>query len=178
MKDSLGLRLAQERRDFTELKKGKTNVGDVVLIQHFVGLIYTNVVGNLYTQKDLRFFWKTLFLERLFLFFWVLILIKRQDFIVRKTWFFLGFFSFFFILKDFQLIQKDLLFLILKDIFHQKDLDVKERHEISSERHEFLFSERLGCCNFLQKDLVVVIFFRKTCNFFFRKTCNFLQKDL
>jgi len=52
MKDSLGLRLAQERRDFTELKKGKTNVGDVVLIQHFVGLIYT----NLYTQKDLRFF--------------------------------------------------------------------------------------------------------------------------
>jgi hypothetical protein len=57
MKDYLGLRLAQERRDyFTELKKGKTNVGDVVLIQHFVGLIYTNVVGNLYTQKDLRFF--------------------------------------------------------------------------------------------------------------------------
>lgn len=55
----------------------------------------------------------------------------------------------FFILKDFQLIQKDLLFLILKDSFHQKDLDVKERHE-------FLFSERL----------VVVIFFRKTCNFF------------
>jgi len=93
----------------------------------------------------------------------------------------LGFFwvfFIFFILKDFQLIQKDLLFLILKDIFHQKDLDVKERHEISSERHEFLFSERLGCCNFLQKDLVVVIFFRKTCNFFFRKTCNFLQKDL
>lgn len=62
----------------------------------------------------------------------------------------------FFILKDFQLIQKDLLFLILKDIFHQKDLDVKERQEFSSERHEILFSERL----------VVVIFFRKTCNFF------------
>lgn len=39
---------------------------------------------------------------------------------------------------------------------HQKDLDVKERHEFSSERHEFLFSERL----------VVVIFFGKTCNFF------------
>ena len=35
MKDSLGLRLAQERRDFTELKKGKTNV-DIVLIQDFV----------------------------------------------------------------------------------------------------------------------------------------------
>jgi len=42
MKDSLGLRLAQERRDyfFTELKKGKTKVADVVLIQIFVMLIY------------------------------------------------------------------------------------------------------------------------------------------
>jgi len=78
---------------------------------------------------------------------------------------------FFFILKDFQLIQKDLLFLILKDIFHQKDLDVKERHEFSSERHVFLFSERLvifsrKTFNFLQKDLIFfqkdLIFFRKT----------------
>lgn len=60
---------------------------------------------------------------------------------------------FFFILKDFQLIQKDLLFQILKDIFHQKDLDVKERHEFSSERHEFLFLERLGCCNFSSERL-------------------------
>jgi len=50
MKDSLGLRLAQERRDyfFTELKKGKTKVADVVVIQIFVMLIYifTNDLGN------------------------------------------------------------------------------------------------------------------------------------
>jgi len=37
MKDSLGLRLAQERRDFTELKKGKTNVGVVLASSILLG---------------------------------------------------------------------------------------------------------------------------------------------
>jgi len=48
MKDTLGLRLAQERRD-TELKKGKTKVADVVLIQIFCYVdiyIFTNVLGK------------------------------------------------------------------------------------------------------------------------------------
>lgn len=68
------------------------------------------MLAILYTQKDLRFFWKTLFLERLFLFFfgfwsWLKDRISLSERLV------------FFILKDFQLIQKDLLFLILKDIF-------------------------------------------------------------
>jgi hypothetical protein len=38
MKDYLGLRLAQERRDyFTELKKGKTNVGVVLASSILLG---------------------------------------------------------------------------------------------------------------------------------------------
>lgn len=57
MKDSLGLRLAQERRDFTELKKGKTNV-NVVLIQDFVVLTYTNDVGNFIHSERLEVFLK------------------------------------------------------------------------------------------------------------------------
>jgi hypothetical protein len=151
----LGLRLAQERRDFTELKKGKTNVGVVLASSILLGwyipmllVIYTlrktwGFSERHYSLKDFSCFFR----------FWSW-LKDRISLSERLVFFFVFFFIFvFFILKDFQLIQKDLLFLILKDIFHQKDLDVKERHEISSERHEFLFSERLGCCNFLQKDL-------------------------
>ena len=51
MKDSLGLRLAQERRDFfTELKKGKTNV-DIVLIQDFVCCADIPMMLAIYTLR-------------------------------------------------------------------------------------------------------------------------------
>jgi len=50
MKDSLGLRLAQERRDITELKKGKTNV-DIVLIQDFVCCADISMMLAIYTLR-------------------------------------------------------------------------------------------------------------------------------
>lgn len=157
MKDSLGLRLAQERRDyfFTELKKGKTKVADVVLIQIFVMLIYICLpmilVIRFINSERLEVFlkdiipWKTF---PVFLRFWSW-LIDRISLSERLV--------FFHFERHFQLIQKDLFFfLILKDIlFHQKDLDVTERHVFSSERHEFLFSERLvveRLFHFYQKD--------------------------
>lgn len=146
MKDSLGLRLAQERRDFTELKKGKTNVGVVLASSILLGW-YIPMLLAIYTlRKTWGFSERHYSLKDFSCFFRFWSWLKDRISLSERL-------VFFFILKDFQLIQKDLLFLILKDIFHQKDLDVKERHEISSERHEFLFSERLGCCNFLQKDL-------------------------
>ena len=136
----------------TELKKGKTNV-DIVLIQDFVCCADIPMMLAIYTlRKTWGFSERHYSLKDFSCFFFVFFCFDLD----WKTGFHCQKDLFFFILKDFQLIQKDLLFLILKDIFHQKDLDVKERQEFSSERHVFLFSERL----------FVVIFFRKTCNFF------------
>ena len=209
MKDSLGLRLAQERRDyfFTELKKGKTKVADVVLIQIFVMLIYICLPMILV----IRFINS----ERLEVFL--------KDIIPWKTFpVFLRFWSW---LIDRISLSERLVFFILKDT---SNWFRKTCFFSYSERH-FILSERLGCyrktCIFFRKTWIlifrktgcwktfsllserlliffrktyvfsrktVVVFFRKTCEFFrktvviffrktclfFRKTCNFLQKDL
>ena len=144
MKDSLGLRLAQERRDFfTELKKGKTKVADVVLIQIFVMLIYIYLpmilVIRFINSERLEVFlkdiipWKTF---PVFLRFWSW-LIDRISLSER-----LVFFSFW---KTLPIDSERLVFFSY------------------SERH-FISSERLGCYR------KTCIFFRKTWILIFRKT--------
>jgi len=101
----------------------------------------TNVVGNLYTQKDLRFFWKTLFLERLFLFFCFFLFwswLKDRISLSER----LVFFPFW---KTSNWFRKTCYFLFWKTFFIRKTGMLKKDMN-------FIF-RKTCCCNFLQKDL-------------------------
>jgi len=194
MKDSLGLRLAQERRDFfTELKKGKTKVADVVLIQIFVMLIYIYLpmilVIRFINSERLEVFlkdiipWKTF---PVFLRFWswlidrislserlVFFILKDTSNWFRKTCFFFLFWKTFYFIRKTWMLQKDMYFL-QKDMnsYFQKDWLLKDFFTFIRKTFNFLQKDlcffQKDCCNILQKDLWI---FQKDC-------CNILQKDL
>ena len=195
MKDSLGLRLAQERRDyfFTELKKGKTKVADVVLIQIFVMLIYICLpmilVIRFINSERLEVFlkdiipWKTF---PVFLRFWswlidrislserlVFFHFERHFQLIQKDLFFFLFWKTFYFIRKTWMLQKDMYFL-QKDMnsYFQKDWLLKDFFTFIRKTFNFLQKDlcffQKDCCNILQKDLWI---FQKDC-------CNILQKDL
>jgi len=203
MKDSLGLRLAQERRDyfFTELKKGKTKVADVVLIQIFVMLIYIYLpmilVIRFINSERLEVFlkdiipWKTF---PVFLRFWswlidrislserlVFFILKDTSNWFRKTCFFFLFWKTFYFIRKTWMLQKDMYFLQKDMIFYfQKDWLLKDfftffRKTYVFSRKTFNFLQK-DCCNIFQKDCCNILL--KDLFIFQKDCCNILQKDL
>ena len=94
--------------------------------------------------------------------------LKDRISLSERLGFFWVFFHFFSFWKTSNWFRKTCCFLFWKTFFIRKTWMLKKDMRFLQKDMNFYF----------QKDLVVVIFFRKTCNFFFRKTCNFLQKDL
>lgn len=143
MKDSLGLRLAQERRDFTELKKGKTNV-DVVLIQDFVVLTNQCCWQFIHSER-LEVFLKDIIPWKTFPVFLGFDLDWKTGFHCQKDLFF----SFW---KTSNWFRKTCCFLFWKTFFIRKTWMLKKDMSFLQKDMNFIF-RKTGCCNFFQKDL-------------------------